>query len=102
MYSAYALLVAKALLRDRMVYVLLPFPWVNKFNHTGTIKPNYVQSPSKHMLQGICMCVCVRACVRACVRVCVCACRYGGVKALTRCCDIHIYIIHTVSFYTLC
>ena len=50
MYGAYALLVAKALLRDGMVYVLLPFPWGNKL-HTGTIKPNYVQSPSIHMLQ---------------------------------------------------
>ena len=53
-YAAYALLVAKALLRDGMVYVLLPFPWVNEL-HRGTIKLNYVLSPSIHACNE---CVC--------------------------------------------
>ena len=49
-YAAYALLVGKELFRDGMVYVLLSSPWGHKL-HTGTRKPNYVQSPSIHMLQ---------------------------------------------------
>ena len=46
-------------------------------------------------------------CCNECVCVCGggggggCARGFGGVKALTRCCDILIYIIDTVSFYTL-
>ena len=42
-YAAYALLVAKALWRDGMVYVLLRFHWLNQLQ-TGTVKMNY--SPS--------------------------------------------------------
>ena len=68
-YAAYALLVAKALLRDGMVHVLLLFQWLN--NETSH-RDNKDEICSLS-LQTCVQCVRVRACVRACVRVCACA-----------------------------
>ena len=60
-YAAYALLVAKALLRDGMVHVLLRFQWLN----TETSHTDNKAELNSLSLQTCVQYVCVRECVRA-------------------------------------
>ena len=77
-----------------MVYVLLRFQWLSK-HHTGTIKLNYILSPSVHAC-SVCACL---TCVCVCVCVCVCpTCLYADPSPhLSLCLSLSLSVSVSVS-----